>query len=59
MATWTASARIAERTFVSVDAETEEEALQKFKDMDWLDGWAEIGEIVDWKIAGRFKKDPE
>ena len=59
MATWTALARLTERVFVTVKAETHDEAIKKFEDMEWEDGSGENGEVVDWELISNFTKDPE
>ena len=59
MAYWTCTASVTERCLVTVEAETEEEAIEKFNACEWEDGSAENGEIVDYEIVGRFKKDEE
>jgi hypothetical protein len=59
MAYWTVRARVTEVCEITVEAETAQEAQEKFDAMEWCDGSAENGEIVNWETAGVFKKDPE
>ena len=53
MSNWIIKACI-EQNFVDVfvTAETAEEAVEKFKKMDWDDIDKDVGEITDWDMIG-------
>ena len=56
MAYWTTKARLTEEIWVTVEAETEEEAKRKFEENAWL--YEEpVGEVLDWEQVGSFKRD--
>ncbi len=50
------TARVTLRTTVTVDADTEEEALAKFEAMDWADDGFSGAEIIDWHNVSRPTK---
>ena len=56
------SADITLRTTITVEADSEDEAREKFKQADWIDdgcaSWAATMEMVDWD-AGEFNEVDE
>lgn len=58
MAIWKCRARIIEYAEVSIEADSAEDATKKFENLiEWLDGWDESSEIVDWEIDLPFVQD--
>ena len=53
MRKWAIQARIKLRTTVYIEAETADEAKDKFEDLDWLDDDRISGEVIGWDATAK------
>ena len=50
---WAIQATVELQTTVYVEAETADEAKDKFEDLDWEDDDRKNGEVINWEAMGK------